>query len=51
MPVLQLVICPTIHNSPCLNFEVIGETRFKAKEVNAVIRLLETIAYVPAGVD
>ncbi|MDR1888411.1 MAG: hypothetical protein LBQ81_03375 [Zoogloeaceae bacterium] len=46
-----LLICPLSFNSLCTSFEVIDDTRLNAKEVNAVIRLLETIAYVPTGVD
>jgi hypothetical protein len=43
-----LLICPLSFNSLCMSFEVTDDTRLNAKEVNTVVRLLETIAYVPA---
>jgi hypothetical protein len=42
-----LLICPATHDSPCPSFEVTDGTRLNPAEVNAVVRLLETITYIP----
>ncbi|MDR1461659.1 MAG: hypothetical protein LBI68_00710 [Azoarcus sp.] len=48
MPMHQFVICPAPHGSACLTFEANdGTTRLKPTEIDALLRSLETIAYIP----
>jgi hypothetical protein len=44
-----LLICPLSFNALCTSFEVIDNTRLKQKEVNALVRLLETIGWLRQG--
>jgi len=42
-----LLICPQTFISLCPSYEVLDKTRLKRSEVNTVVRLLETIVYLP----
>jgi hypothetical protein len=46
-PTLELVVCPVMLNLYCIKFFLTDERQYKTSEVNAVVRLLETITYVP----